>query len=246
MSMICLDGMRSDPLLLFKDFGDLSVYYINMFTLTWDRTELFNDYISWDLQFYSKVITNEEALANIYKLGVRPYVSWHYFKYDLRYYLNDGEMKEHSFTSYTKEETPILLEIPTREGYDFGGWFNNENFSGRSTKELSKGSYGDKNFYAKWIAKKYEIYFEVNDGDFLERIEYEYGKIPVIPTPVREGYQFDGWYLDSNFKQKTSFVTSFETGFNQERFGVSIHFGFRNVSDSNYTFYAKWKPAKCK
>lgn len=42
------------------------------------------------------------------------------------------------------------LPLPERKDYEFAGWYDNENFYGKSTTTIPKDATGDKTFYAKW------------------------------------------------------------------------------------------------
>ena len=61
----------------------------------------------------------------------------------------------------------VSLKDPTRPGYTFGGWFDNEDLSGEPVTMIKQGSTGDKTFYAKWIP---------------ESVETKYGAITVTET----------------------------------------------------------------
>jgi uncharacterized repeat protein (TIGR02543 family) len=52
--------------------------------------------------------------------------------------------------TYTYETNTITLQAPTKDGYTFGGWFDNANFTGAAVTQIAKGSTGDKTLYAKW------------------------------------------------------------------------------------------------
>ena len=47
-------------------------------------------------------------------------------------------------------ELPTAQEI-AKPGYTFEGWYDNETFKGSPVIAVEKGSYGEKNFYAKWL-----------------------------------------------------------------------------------------------
>ena len=90
---------------------------------------------------------------------------------------------------YTEEQLPALK----REGYDFLGWFDeddNEYTVGEDIKLTS-----DITLYAKWEAKKYHIYFESEEEDIPESIEVEFDSIcyNIPAASPSEGYVFDGW-----------------------------------------------------
>lgn len=76
--------------------------------------------------------------------------------YTITYNLNNGTGTM-TPTSYTVETETFHLPTPTRAGYTFAGWFENSNLTGVAVTQITKGSTGDKTFYAKWIEQK-EIY----------------------------------------------------------------------------------------
>ena len=54
-----------------------------------------------------------------------------------------------SLTGYTYGEG-ATLPTPTKAGYNFAGWYDNEEFTGNPVTEISATDTGDKEFYAKW------------------------------------------------------------------------------------------------
>jgi len=61
-----------------------------------------------------------------------------------------------------------------------------------------------------------------NNGDGTQNISVEYQKYNNLSTPTRNGYTFEGWYLDSDYKNY-------------------IESGSELVSNTSHTIYAKWK-----
>ena len=71
--------------------------------------------------------------------------------YNLTYNGVDGATFETANpTTYTIESAAITLNNPTRNGYVFAGWYDNENFTGDAITAIATGSTGDKTFYARW------------------------------------------------------------------------------------------------
>ena len=73
--------------------------------------------------------------------------------YTITFNLNGG-----SISNAPKEydgSVDVTLPTPTKEGYDFGGWYDNPDFSGSSCSVIVAGSKGDKVFYAKWTVKQH-------------------------------------------------------------------------------------------
>ena len=52
--------------------------------------------------------------------------------------------------------------------------------------------------YAKWKPIEYVITYETNGGNHLDSEVYHYQDQLTLPVPVREGYQFTGWYQDQS------------------------------------------------
>lgn len=68
--------------------------------------------------------------------------------YTITYELNGGTISGQA-TSYDGSKD-IILVTPTREGYTFGGWFENSDCTGSPVTKLPKGQSGAKTYYAKW------------------------------------------------------------------------------------------------
>ena len=87
------------------------------------------------------------------------------------------------------------LSSPSRVGYDFTGWY--------SGKKLvpSSGTYDYDNdlvLTADWEGKEYTVTFNANGGTTVaNRKTYTYGDSYRLPTPMREGYDFVGWFTSS-------------------------------------------------
>ena len=72
--------------------------------------------------------------------------------YTITYVLNGGTVTGAPDTYNGKVK--ITLPTPERDGYSFGGWYENAQFSGSAVVSIAKGSTGDKTFYAKWIEEE--------------------------------------------------------------------------------------------
>ena len=55
---------------------------------------------------------------------------------------------------------------------------------------------------------KYDLSFVTNGGDAIASVSVEEGADYTLPTPTREGYEFDGWYLNAEFTgEKVTSIT---------------------------------------
>lgn len=92
------------------------------------------------------------------------------------------------------------LPAPTRGGYTFAGWFTDESGGTQVESATTVKTADDHNLYAHWEAKKYTVKFDANGGTVssaTKEVTYgsEYGD---LPTPVRMGYAFGGWFTDES------------------------------------------------
>ena len=73
--------------------------------------------------------------------------------YSINYNLNEGTNPEDARTSYKQDET-VVLPVPTREFYDFAGWYLTQDFSDEAITGWNAGEKTDAvTLYAKWAVK---------------------------------------------------------------------------------------------
>lgn len=117
--------------------------------------------------------------------------------YNITYNLDNGTNAPGNPSRYTYG-TAVTLADPTRTGYTFGGWFTDSGFSGDAVTKIPADATGDKTFYAKWTANKYDVTFDANEGTVTpesKTVTYD-GTYGELPTPKRSGYKFLGWFTD--------------------------------------------------
>ena len=132
--------------------------------------------------------------------NIRLYARWTAINYSITYTLNGGHLTVRT-DIFTIESGTITLPIPTRNGFDFTGWFNNAAFNGAAITQIPQGSIGDRRFYAWWSAIMYEITYTLNGGHLAVRPDtYTIESADIIlPTPTREGHHFKGWHTHPEF-----------------------------------------------
>jgi len=94
---------------------------------------------------------------------------------------------------------------PTRTGYTFDGWFYDDvDFENEFDFDEDKIT-EDTTLYAKWIIN-YTIEFETNGGEPVDDIiQAEGTEIDPVPVSTKTGYEFEGWYTDSELTNKVDF-----------------------------------------
>ena len=101
-----------------------------------------------------------------------------------------------SYNAYTS----VVLPTPTREGYAFGGWYNNANLTGEKITQIAKGSAGNITLYAKWL-QLYTITYNLNGGENNTNNPTSYTvetETITLADPTKDDKNsFLGWYNDS-------------------------------------------------
>ncbi|MDE5714809.1 MAG: InlB B-repeat-containing protein [Anaeroplasmataceae bacterium] len=108
---------------------------------------------------------------------------------------------------------------PVRSGYTFTGWYKNKSCTEEFDFETEIRS--NTILYAGWIAASHTVSFESNGGSSVAPVTVEHGKhCPRPENPTRSGYNFVGWFKDSECTIPCDFIN-----------GIII---------SDLTCYAKW------
>jgi len=109
---------------------------------------------------------------------------------------------------------------PTKEGFVFGGWYNDSSFTGEPISSIEVGTFSNMSFYAKWEINQYSLTFETNGGSLVNPITANYDAPLSQPMVNKEGYVFEGWYSNPE---------------------LTSTFTWTNMPAENMTLYAKWK-----
>ena len=131
----------------------------------------------------------------------------------------------------------------SKDGYTFIGWFTSdvdgEQVKGEDIVKITS----DITLYARLEANKYNVKFSSDTSDVIEDIEVTYdqmyGELPVVS---KNGYSFDGWYLDREYKEKvnstdivkiTSDIILFAR-FVANRYTITFDFGYDMLNKDIY------------
>ena len=126
-----------------------------------------------DMAFYAKVLGEHE--------------------FAITYNLNGGELEAGATNpeSITWYDYPVILEEPSKEGYDFAGWYDQDG----NNVWILYDVYSDLDLTAEYIAHKWTISFVCTDCDEdidpLEEVAYD--SEFELPDAVKTGYEFLGW-----------------------------------------------------
>ena len=131
------------------------------------------------------------------------YAKWTPVEYKINYVLNGGTNNQTNPTTYTSTEGVNSFKAPTRNGYEFIGWYKDANFTTKITS-IPTGSTGDVTLYSKWnqikndapeeTTAKYTIehYKQTADGKYeiaySKDLEGTIGSTVTCPATTYAGY----------------------------------------------------------
>jgi len=118
----------------------------------------------------------------------------------------------------------IPIPSVTKEGYSLEGWYTSLD-NGVTLDEkwsfVSSVVNNEITLYAKWTINEYTISFNSNGGTLVTSIMQDFNTVVNEPAnPQKEGYAFNGWYLDAE---------------------LTISFTFEVMPAENILLYADWK-----
>ncbi len=158
-----------------------------------DATRYGYNFDGWykDSSFTDKITTiNNGSYGNLVI-----YAKWKPITYSVSYNLNGGVNSSNNPSSYTVEDN-ITFSAPTKTGYSFIGWFDD---NGNQVTSISVGTTGALILTAHWNeGDLYTVTLDANGGSVSETlINVQYDHSYSLQSPTRPGYTFDGWYDDS-------------------------------------------------
>lgn len=95
------------------------------------------------------------------------------------------------------------LPTPTKEGYTFKYW--SKTSTGEAFDLTSKVT-DDLILYAIYQINVYEVSLLIDSETPIQKVEVNYNELLSEPVePVKSGYKFQGWYLDTDYTKKYDF-----------------------------------------
>ncbi len=164
---------------------------------------------------------------------------WSVKTYEINYELNGGNALPETAKTERKYGNSVKLECPTRYGYTFDGWYEDETYA-RKIEEISGDTASDVTVYAKWTPKKFIYTINSHDGyTEIESIEVTFGESIGISSlngkVKKDGYSFVSWGLsitgnetrkvDENSVVDTEGDGILEAFWNEGQFEISFNSG---------------------
>ena len=112
-------------------------------------------------------------------------------EYLVEVYDENGDCINDWIAYWGDEITEADLDEMSKEGYDFAGWYADEDLAVKHTFPVVVNA--DVAFYAKFTVQGYKVFYYV-DGAEYDYDAYEFGAdVTLRDALVKEGYEFSGW-----------------------------------------------------
>lgn len=159
--------------------------------------------------------------------------------------ISGGEEGAYTVGSYLEGQDTSITATP-KEGYDFKGWYSDENCTKLESQDLTlsiKNIQANHLYYAKFMIKQFSVTAVANHPNDKKNstvqfsspssaasntsvtVKVNYNGSATFVANAGEGYEFDGWYSDENCQTLVSKTTPYKVS--------SIK--------ADYTLYAKFK-----
>ncbi len=150
------------------------------------------------VSFLKRLYTQSGETATVNNMGgtkLSPTVS----QYTVSFVPNNGETIAPK--KVNAGSAIAMMPYVVREGYTFDGWYTDKYFTNRFSENAPINQ--NLTLYAKWIASTVTVTFEANNGEYIAPKSVTIGQaIKIMPYVTKNGYVFEGWYTDKNFRYR--------------------------------------------
>ena len=149
------------------------------------------EFLHWST---SSINDTECNLNTVVAEDITLYAIWEELEYSITYNVNGGILAGTVVNKFTVNSEDIVLNAPVKDGYDFIGWYLNEDFSGEEVEVIKKGTYNDVVLYARYVSNVATIegidgmsssvdgsvaeahtYYEAHEFDLLDYFKFGQG-----------------------------------------------------------------------
>ena len=210
---------------------------ITSYTITSDTFELHDlnragyRFKGWydgkDIDKSNKITEIQKGSAKNYTL----YAMWEIITYTIKYvkYYDDVENSMNK-NSYNVETETFEIFSLSKNGYEFKGWYDSEDFkTANKVEKIEKGSTQNYTLYANWEVIEYQISYVLTDNNISGmlsedvRTTYTIEDSFDLERPNSNGYMFVDWYDDKELENRGNVIKSISKG-----------------TTGDKTFYARW------
>jgi len=110
---------------------------------------------------------------------------------------------------------------PTRENFSFAGWSKADNATSALWNFETETVTEDITLFAQWVLNTYAVTFDSDGGGAVTAQNVAHGGVATKPAnPMRNGYEFDGWF---NGETEWSFTTAITAAVTLKAKWTAVH-----------------------
>ncbi|MDR0875100.1 MAG: InlB B-repeat-containing protein, partial [Clostridiales Family XIII bacterium] len=181
------------------------------------------------------------------------YAKWTLETYNISYNLGGGSVSAANPATYTVLSTPVTINAPTKDGYDFAGWTVEYANSAITNVDTADENYsavpkyytgttlttGNIALTAHWSPTNYSISYNLGGGSVSAANPANYTvespfPIDISNAPTRPGYDFGGWTVDYANPAITDVTTAVMS------YSVLQYYTGSTPTTGNITLTANW------
>ena len=184
------------------DVGTKECYYGEKYgeLPTAERTGF--DFAGWYDSEEDGLLVNSETVYTVAD-DITLYAYWIPHTFTVTFNANGGEVdQENKQVEY--ESCYGTLPIPRRPGYEFVAWYTQAASGDRIDDDTIVYLDNDITLYAHWTEAEYTVYFDANGGTVQtseKQVTYN-DKFGQLPVPIKDGFNFTGWFTDKTSGKK--------------------------------------------
>lgn len=177
----------------YDDIEQISVNALSYQSLLETPEKTGYTFIGW----YTDINLTSEVIIHVPATDISVYAKWEEISYTITYDLDHGAQNPLNPEYYTIEDE-VTLNNPTRQGYIFMGWYQNDTYT-TDVISLIVNQTGDLNLYAKWEATSYKVVYLSNSngvatGSMSDQMATYDEKLSLANNQyVFDNLKFNGW-----------------------------------------------------
>lgn len=205
------------------DYNNKQVSYDDVYGELPVPTRIGYNFLGWYTAVSGGSLVNSETKVSIVSSQTL-YARWQPKNYVVTFNPNTGYVSPGEKT-VTYDSTYGTLPVASKTGFDFLGWFTSSSGGNQMTANSKVTITENQTLYAHFKEKVLTVSFNATGGSVSpssKKVTYN-GKYGDLPTPIRTGYSFNGWFTSNSGGSEITASSS-----------VTIV--------DNQTLYARWTP----
>lgn len=138
------------------------------------------NFIGWDYDFSNPIMSKTTVNA-----------IWENRVYTITFDTQGGDRLDRQDVTFNDNYT---LPTPVKYGFVFEGWKFDDNHFNEGNWTYTQNV----TLVAQWSTTNYQISFDSNGGTSVFDLYVDYMSTYTLPTPIKSGYRFAGWYYNDD------------------------------------------------